>query len=155
MIVGNILVARDIAKAKAAYEAELKEKGIMPQEPKRRPKREIYLPIDRTGQANRADSTEMFLRSAEQTFGQKQEEALSVVDYGAQVDNYQQRVDAIKKAESRRLAQQQAQRDAYDRKLGRTPQPKASNLKGANTNGTRINRLKTSSLNTKSSTYKR
>lgn len=155
-VVEKIVLNAKMNAIRAQAEAELKAKGILPEKPKLRPKREIYLPIDRTGQANRVDSTEAFLKSAEMDFGRKQEDILSVVDYGSQVDSYEQRVNAIKAEESRRLAQQQAERAAYNQKIGRAPQPKASNLNpAANTNGTKINRLKTSSLSTKSSSFKK
>ena len=143
--VQDILINRDIKEAKAKYEAELKEQGLLPKEEPRRIKTEIYIPVDRTGQANRADSTAMFLKSAQDTFGYKEEDRLETVDYGSQVDEYQQRVNAIKRAEAQKLQQQRAQQEALNRKINRPSQPK-SGVSGGQSGSTRVNKLRTSSL---------
>lgn len=150
----NKHVEKEITRVRAAYEAELKEKGLLPQEPKRRPKKEIYIPDDITGQAGRANSTDMFLKSAQKDFGQKSTDGLEVVDYGAQVDDYQQRVDAIRQAEAQKLAAQQARQEELNRKMGRTTQPqqpRQNTQAAAKEDGTKINRLKTSTLGSGSS----
>lgn len=134
---------KEIEALKTNYEAELRAQGLLPQEERQRPRREIYIPVDRTGQANRVDSTAMFLKSAQDTFGYKGEGGLETVDYGSQVDEYQQKVNAIKKAESQRLQQQRAQQEALNRKINRNPQP--NNVGASGTGGTtRINKLRTS-----------
>lgn len=143
--VQDILINRDIKEAKAKYEAELREQGLLPKEEPRRIKTEIYIPVDRTGQANRADSTAMFLKSAQDTFGYKEEDRLETVDYGSQVDEYQQRVNAIKRAEAQKLQQQRAQQELLNRKINRPSQPK-SGVSGGQSGSTRVNKLRTSSL---------
>lgn len=151
-IIAGAVIEANIAKQKAQIEAEMRTKGLLPKE-ERRPKRDIYIPIDRTGQQNRADSTEMFLKSAERTFGAKQDNGLEIVDYGSQVDDYQRRVNAIKKAEAEKLAQRQAQQEALNIKTGRASSAgRGTNASaGSKESGTRINKLKTSSLKSSSS----
>ena len=152
-IISGAVIEANIAKQKAQIEAELKAQGLLPQREPRRPKRDIYIPIDRTGQQNRADSTEMFLKSAERTFGAKQDNGLEIVDYGSQVNDYQRRVDAIKKAEAEKLAQRQAQQEALNFKRGRASSAGRNTYASAESkeNGTKINKLKTSSLRSSSS----
>ncbi|MGN0023764.1 MAG: hypothetical protein ACI352_07060 [Elusimicrobiaceae bacterium] len=147
-LIENCMLQTKIKARKAAYEAELKAQGLLPQREPRRPKRDIYIPVDRTGQQGRADSTEMFLKSAERTFGAKHDNGLEIVDYGSQVNDYQQRVNAIKKAEAEKLAQRQAQQEAMDIRTGRASSSgRNTNASAVNReNGTKINRLKTSSL---------
>lgn len=151
-IISGAVIEANIAKQKAQIEAEMRTKGLLPKE-ERRPKRDIYIPIDRTGQQNRADSTEMFLKSAERTFGAKQDNGLEIVDYGSQVNDYQRRVDAIKKAEAEKLAQRQAQQEALNIKTGRASSAGRNTNASAESkeNGTKINKLKTSSLRSSSS----
>ena len=152
-IISGAVIEVNIAKQKAQIEAELKAQGLLPQREPRRPKRDIYIPIDRTGQQNRADSTEMFLKSAERTFGAKQDNGLEIVDYGSQVNDYQRRVDAIKKAEAEKLAQRQAQQEALNIKMCRASSAGRNTNASAESkeNGTKINKLKTSSLRSSSS----
>lgn len=152
-IISGVVIEANIAKQKAQIEAELKAQGLLPQREPRRPKRDIYIPIDRTGQQNRADSTEMFLKSAERTFGAKQDNGLEIVDYGSQVNDYQRRVDAIKKAEAEKLAQRQARQEALNIKTGRASSAGRNTNASAESkeNGTKINKLKTSSLKSSSS----
>lgn len=147
-LISGVVIEANIAKQKAQIEAELKAQGLLPQREPRRPKRDIYIPVDRTGQQGRADSTEMFLKSAERTFGAKQDNGLEIVDYGSQVNDYQRRVDAIKKAEAEKLAQRQAQQEALNIKTGRASSAgrNANASAESKENGTKINRLKTSSL---------
>lgn len=151
-LISGAVVENNITKQKAQIEAELQAQGLLPRPEKRRPKRDIYIPIDRTGQQNRADSTEMFRQSAERTFGAKHEAGLEIVDYGSQVEDYQQRVDAVKKAEAERLARRQAQQEALNIKTGANSAARRANASAGGTeSGTRINKLKTSSLKSSSS----
>ena len=143
----DVRTKKEIETIKANYEAELKEQGLLPKEEPRRIKTEIYIPVDRTGQANRADSTAMFLKSAQDTFGYKEEDRLETVDYGSQVDEYQQRVNAIKRAEAQKLQQQRAQQESLNRKINRPrPSQPRSGVSGVQSGSTRVNKLRTSSL---------
>ena len=149
-IAQDIMIKRDIAKAKARYEAELRDKGLLPQA-ERRPARNIYIPADRTGQADRADSTVMFLKSAQETFGQKEESGLEIMDYSSQVEAYQQEVEAIRKAEIQKIKQRQEQQRAAVNRASNEPQRPRTGYNKARTNtdksgGTKLNKLRTSSL---------
>lgn len=149
-IVQSIVIDLDIKKARAAYEADLRAKGLL--EP-RRPKKEIYMPLDRED-ANRQDSTGVFLKTAKKEFGTQQAAGLETVDYASQANAYDNRVREIKQAEAKRLAEQRKQQAELDRKMGKTSSAQNTVKKPnkQNTGGTVINRLQTSGRNNNKST---
>lgn len=153
-IVQSVIIDLDIKKARIAYEADLKAKGLI--EP-RHPKRVIYMPLDRED-TGRQDSTGVFLKTAKKEFGTQQTGGFETVDYASQADEYDQRVREIKQQEAQRLAEQKKQQAELDKKMGKTPSAhntahntvKKNNKQ--NTGGTVINRLQTSGRNNNKST---
>lgn len=143
--VQDIMINRDIKEIKANYEAELREQGLLPKKESRRSRTDIYIPVDRTGQANRQDSTAMFLKSAQDAFGSKEQGGLQTVDYGSQVDEYRQKVNAVKRAEAQKLQRQRAQQESLSGGANRSSRPQGG-AAGSDGSTTRINKLRTFSL---------
>lgn len=140
--IGNSIIDKNIQKQRAQIEAEYRAKGIL--EPLR-PKRAIYIPAD-SRETERQDSTNVFLKQAEKQFGSQSKDDirdLQTIDYGSAVNDYEQRVRAIKSAKAKRLAEQKKQNEALERQTNRKPAPAKKNTAA----GTQVNRLKTSTLN--------
>lgn len=137
----DIMIKREIAQARAAYEADLRAKGLA--EPRRGQK--IYMPLDRED-GNRVDSSAMFIKTAQKEFGRHNNTGLTTVDYGSQANAYDQKVREIKSAQAKRLAEQKRQQEALERRMGKTdlPERTVNRAERQNTGETAINRLQTS-----------
>ena len=153
-IISNCFINAKITSVRKAYEADLRAKGLL--EP-RRPQKEIYMPLDRED-ANRQDSTGVFLKTAKKEFGTQQSAGLETVDYASQTNAYDNRVREIKQAEAKRLADQRKQQAELDRKMGKTSsvQNTVKKPNKQNNSGTVINKLQTSGRkNNKSTMFKK
>jgi len=152
--IAKSVIDSNIKKQREQIEFDLRAKGLLEA---RRPQKEIYMPLDRE-EANRQDSTGVFLRTAKKEFGTQQTAGLETVDYASQANAYDNRVREIKQAEAKRLADQRKQQAELDRKMGKTSsvQNTVKKPNKQNNSGTVINRLQTSGRkNNKSTMFKK